>query len=310
MGYYFPIFKETEYEDCNVIDYLKFNEIVNTIVLEFHSILKKNFPEDYLANFNKNLMTLKYYDERTSFFKKVIDFIRSGGAIGFYNTHNNELHVFNSIDNYDVFRHVIMHELLHMASTSNTFTCGLEQRIVNNKNKIVFFGEGLNEGCTEYLLSKYFGINESDVSYKEQVQMSKMIEKIVGKDLLEKSYFKNGMVPIINKLSDLSNDGLAVDTLLSIDNTIFLSDDYINGHYFREARDNISEIFLSKLNKELHSGNIDSDTYYTSKFIDCDVYRAFNYSFTRGNTTIDAVDDTIYIIDKDSVVQLKNIKHM
>lgn len=299
VGYYFPIYKENNYEDCNVNDYLKFNDIVNEIVIEFQSILKNNFSEDYLTNFNKNLKTLGFYDERTSLLKKIVDFFRSGGAIAYYNTHNNELHVFDSIDSYEKFRHVVMHELLHMASTSNTFTCGLEQRIVNSKNKIVLFGEGLNEGCTEYLLSKYFEINESDVSYKEQVQMIKMIEKIVGKDLLEKSYFKNGMVPIINKLSEVSDEGLAIDTILSIDNTVFLSDDYINGHYFNEARDNISDIILSKLNKELHNGYIDSDTYYTSKFIDCDVYRYFNYSFTQGNTTLDVDGDTTYILDKD-----------
>ena len=42
----------------------------------------------------------------------------------------------------------------------------------------------------------------------------------------------------------------------------------------------------SSLTIELEDGIIDDDTYHTSKYINCDVYRFFNYSFTKGNTSL------------------------
>ena len=297
-GYYFFNFSETKYSECEINDYLKFNDSVNKIIIKFQKCLKDNFPEEYLSNFNNNLRYLGFYDDRSNFLKRIKDLVKSGGAIASYDMFNNDLHIFSDVCSDEEFEHILMHELLHMASTSNITICGLNAIVMNTKNKMISFGDGLNEGYTEYLLSKYFNVPKESLFYKDQVQMAKMIEKIVGKDLMEKCYFKSGIVPIINKLSELSSSDLAIDTLLSIDKTTYRSSEYGNRRIFKDARNNISSIFLSKLNKELNNHIIDSDNYFTSKYIDCDVYRFFNYSFTKGNTTLDIEDDRVYILDK------------
>lgn len=297
-GYYFPTFFETKFSECDINDYLKFNDSVNRIIIKFQECLKNNFPKEYLSNFNNNLNTLGFYDDRSNFLKRIKDIVKSGGAIASYDMLNNDLHIFDNVCSDKEFEHILMHELLHMSSTSNKTICGLNTIVMNSKNKIISFGDGLNEGYTEYLLSKYFNVPINSIYYKEQVQMAKMVEKIVGKDLMEKSYFKSGIVPIINKLSYLSTCDLAIDTLCSIDKTTYRSSEYGNRRLFRDARNNISKIFLSKLNYELKNNIIDSDTYHTSKYINCDVYRFFNYSFTKDNTTLDIDDDRVYILDK------------
>lgn len=297
-GYYFPMFLETKYSECDINDYLNFNDSVNKIIIKFEEKLKDNFPGDYLSNFNNNLKALGFYDDRLNFFKRITDLVKSGGAIAYYDMFNNDLHVFDNVCSDKDFEHILMHELFHIASTSNITNCGLNSIVMTSKNKIISFGDGLNEGYTEYLLSKYFDIPKNSVFYKEQVQMAKMIEKMVGKDLMEKSYFKSGLITIINKLSELSSCDLAIDTLLSIDKTTYRSSEYGNRRIFKDARNNISDIFISKLNKDLEDGIIDDDTYHTSKYINCDVYRFFNYSFTKGNTSLSFdCDDKVYILD-------------
>lgn len=99
-----------------------------------------------------------------------------------------------TIDNFSVSKH----ELLHL-STLEGDACGFYQ---TNKNNLA---EGLNESYTQLLSERYFYENIGEAYFYETFFCG-ILEKIVGKEKMEKFYFEVSLASLINELQQYENN--------------------------------------------------------------------------------------------------------
>lgn len=87
---------------------------------------------------------------------------------------------------------VSYHELFHLASLNKKFQTGGFSNFSN-------FGVGIDEGFTQYMAEKHFNENVGK-AYHLLIIIVEFLEKIIGKDELEKIYFNSPIA--INRLID------------------------------------------------------------------------------------------------------------
>ena len=160
----------------------KFNEYIN----KFINFINTN-PNIDLKLFYQNLKSLIIEEKRT--FNQLF-FIKSLTK-GHYDGYDNKIVVLEEDNFYSIY-----HELLHCASRriiENEMNVGFHKFSVNETNgKIIFnMGKSLNEGYTTLLEKRYFGCIEHTQKrgYVIEEFISLMLEKIVGKEVMEKLYF-------------------------------------------------------------------------------------------------------------------------
>ena len=107
-------------------------------------------------------------------------------------------HIFNKLELYQIEdRRELTQELLRIASTTKVFGhifSGFSQtRLLSN------VGNGLNSGYTQVLNDRYFNYHSTDKNYPEQL-FAKCIEKMVGKDNMERYYFMGELSFLIEDL--------------------------------------------------------------------------------------------------------------
>ena len=95
----------------------------------------------------------------------------------------------------------LIHELLHLSSSFETDLCGFMAYDEDEEQ----CGMGLNEGYTEYILSKYFYENK-DSPYGLETICAQLIEKIIGEDTMEKLYFEGNLKGLIQVLSKYTTE--------------------------------------------------------------------------------------------------------
>lgn len=111
---------------------------------------------------------------------------------------------------------ILTHEYLHMATTlenSSEYRSGFH--IITNSNSDVELdiGVGLNEGYTEVINQRYFNTSNDSIYYF-QVKIAKVIEKIIGKDIMEKAYFDLSLDTVIEELYKYGNTKDEIDEFL------------------------------------------------------------------------------------------------
>lgn len=128
------------------------------------------------------------------------------------------------------FKSVIMHEILHLASSVVTKKCiysGFQQ--VDRKSGSII-GIGLNEGYTNLLDKRYFGDYEEkkkdDLRYTYTVTTSiaSLIENFVGKENMEQWYFSADLRSLVDYLSEYISRDECITFLVAIDNVYDLVD--------------------------------------------------------------------------------------
>lgn len=139
---------------------------------------------------------------------------------GSYKPFHNQISIFEKNDL------TLSHEFLHMASTSPTNPPMTGFSIVsldNEKQNIIFFGDGLNEGYTELLNIRIFGNDRSQCAYAANVRIVRLLECFFDNyrdmewayfhnniDLLYRAFCKYGtrseFFTIINQLDLFLND--------------------------------------------------------------------------------------------------------
>lgn len=211
-GLYIPVSDIEEKHDCCIYKELKYDDKFNKILFEFNGIINDLFP-DYTNSFNKNIKSLKINDYKFNLFKYLLNW---NSANAYYDCYDNEITFLNKIKEEKDVRRILMHELLHLSSSKGLVFCGLSNEVLSMRGPITL-GNALNEGYTEYLNKKYFSKEESK-SYRNQIVMAQMIEKIVGPKTMIDAYFNCDLLRIINKLRYYSKDLLLpVDTLIDMD---------------------------------------------------------------------------------------------
>ncbi|MBQ7140035.1 MAG: hypothetical protein IJO32_00865 [Bacilli bacterium] len=170
---------------------------------EFENKLYSNIPSQYLKNYNNNINNLKYYNNNNDLNKIV-------GTSGYYDVKTNRM--VNILSN----RHVIFHELMHMASSNGKY-CGFS----NGKTAI-----GLTEGYTEYLVKFLFP--DKYIGYPKEVQIIKILNSIIGEEKIMQYYFTNNLEGLKKDLISIYGTQKDVDNLIKlIDNYNITNDDKI-----------------------------------------------------------------------------------
>jgi len=177
----------------------KFNEYINTFI----TIMSKN-PNINLKLFYENLKTLIIKEKKNL---NNIFLIKISGR-GFYDLDENKI-LIQRDDNF----FTIYHELLHCASrkvTNTQINTGFYKFIIDKKTKKITFkiGKALTEGYTTLLEKRYFDCIEHTQKYGYSVEtfIAEIVEKIVGKDEMEKLYFNADFDGLIQNLKQFSNE--------------------------------------------------------------------------------------------------------
>ncbi len=162
-------------------------------VLRFTDVLKKNFEEKDIILFLNNLNNVNIVSNH----KKHVfgDNSKIVGTAATYDTRKNSIVIINKNS-----KNAIFHELFHMSSTkkeNGVIYCGFSQ---TDNIKHINIGDGLNEGYTELLASRYFYKDDDGVSYPYLVYVSMLLELIVGKDKMEKMYMNASLYDLIDEL--------------------------------------------------------------------------------------------------------------
>jgi len=168
----------------------KLKEKFHLYLHDFVSKLNKNLKDCNFENFCNNVKNVKIKEK----YSKIKGFF----IYASYFTKDNKIALYNKN-----FENHLSHELLHMASTKKInkklILCGFGIIDLKKRKK---YGMFLNEGYTEYLNSIYFNIGGT---YTTQVDFIKMLEKIIGKELMQKMYFNSDLKGLINELIKYKN---------------------------------------------------------------------------------------------------------
>lgn len=176
----------------------KFNEYINNFI----NFINSNQNID-LKLFYENLKNLVI--KKKTLFNKF--FFIKYNIRGYYDGLKNKIVIIKEDNFYSIY-----HELLHCASRKiigNEINIGFHKFIIDNKsNKIIFnMGKSLNEGYTALLEKRYFSnIKHNQKSgYIIEEFIASMIEKIIGKDHMEKLYFNADLCGLINYLKEFAS---------------------------------------------------------------------------------------------------------
>lgn len=93
----------------------------------------------------------------------------------------------------------VYHELLHLASirvSGSTEYCGLSESYYVYGDS---FGKGLNEGYTQLIKERYFGL-DNHLVYPIEVKIASLLEILVGQDFMEKCFFQANLKVLCEKL--------------------------------------------------------------------------------------------------------------
>lgn len=151
-------------------------------ILELVKILNKELPDVDLTNLKNRLSNIQI--------KKLNKFISNN--VSMYSNVNNILYLNGEkLNEYDA-KHVLMYELLNIASSTDTKRGFIEDGRF----------EALNVGYTEILANFLVGNESEKTMYQEQAIETNLISIIIGNDVLKKAYFRNDTELLIQGFND------------------------------------------------------------------------------------------------------------
>lgn len=251
--------------------------------------VEKFIPFNLRKNFYKNLknLTIEYIgtvDLNCAYNEEF------NGSLSAYDYKTNTIEVnLNAINNAvanveknkkqkyeELFRHALIHELLHMASTNykklKPTKTGLGYIDACNEDITLI---GITEGYTELLASEIEKENITFLKnnpYVYQILLSKQIEIIVGKSVMTESYFTESADKLIKKRLKKINSDLPVETLLElISSTLYEQYDEDSLYFILcEIQKKLKELCKIKyLNQELSDKELEE---FKSYIIDKNLY--------------------------------------
>lgn len=275
----YKLVKENNYNEIINKNFIKENKKIKGKFKEYLNIFTNILNEDLkncnFNNFNNNIKELNIL-EKYSEYKGFIKYAS-------YYTKDNKIEIYNKKIEQSIF-----HELLHMASTKQ-----INNKLILSGFSIIDFkslkkyGVFLNEGYTEYLNSKYFGIANT---YKTQIEFLKMIEKIIGGDLMQQMYFNADLKGLINELLKYNNTKKEVLEFI-------LNTDIIHKYRFslsplkrlklKRACIKVNEFLINSYNNKLikemknHKSIITESTKFMNDLISIQIDFKSNYYYIR-----------------------------
>lgn len=207
--------------NCNDVRHLSLEECLkfgdnNEIIKDFYTILEQKLGHCDLSAFYTNMGTLRIKSSNDSFLFKLLDALtgtRTGGA---YLPKHNSIHVDDEpFGRNSLKRHILTHELLHMASSrrDNDFIYSG----FHIQGKKMDIGSGINEGYTELLNGRYFAAARTNDSYYDLQMLAVGIEDIVGQENMEEMYFSNDLSGLIESIAKYSSKDEAIELIAKMD---------------------------------------------------------------------------------------------
>ncbi len=231
------------------IDKEQIEETTYEVIMEFLDIMQKNFSEDSLKFFYNNINNLKIAN------LKADDVNSSSKTVGTYNVKKNEIAILEDDNECTMF-----HELFHMASSyydskAKAEFCGFHQT-----NPTISIGVGLNEGYTELLTIRF---TKKNYSYIYETYIADIIEKIIGKDKMQKLYFSANLFGIIDELSKYEKKDKVIKFIQAIDiytkynsiNRILPKKKEIIAESIETIEEFLIQIKLKKIKEDIESEN-------------------------------------------------------
>lgn len=256
--------QEYNLKEYDISFILRYGDKFNNIIKEFNDIINKDFNK-YNVIYSRNIDHLNIMEYKFNIIDKVRKFFGSK-TTAFYDMYDNSIHMIENIKNEETFRRVVMHELLHMASSYEYMFSGVSQDIlIEDKYKTI--AHSINEGFTEYINSKYFSKVVSN-TYRHQVQYTYGISRIIGDDRILDNYFNKGLSGLVRDLSSYISKNEAIDLILDIDKIYKKYDKKLD----KQIKYKISNIYLDKLNNDFTLNKIDQYDYDRNKFLFYNTY--------------------------------------
>lgn len=293
----------------------QFDERFNEYINKFIYFININ-PNVDLKLFYENLKSLIIKEKRT--FNTLL-FIKSHTK-GHYDGYNNKILVLRDDNFYSIY-----HELLHCASRriiENEMNIGFHKFVVDEKNaKIIFnMGKSLTEGYTTILEKRYFSSIEHTQKrgYIIEEFISSMLEKIVGKEQMEKFYFNADLDGLINYLKQFSNEEDIYLFLEHFDKILVTAQKKIKPkeaeYIYKFIGGFLLKIYVYRLGMLIENNTITREEFL--KAIDDFIkVLSINYVFDKKNTyffltkeftdqILDEINETLDDIQKNKIMQL------
>lgn len=167
-----------------------FKQRYEDMISDFEEKISQEAPYVDLDNFHKNLESLTVSGYNFFFYNYM-----SGKRVkGSYSLINNEIF----IDKKGTLR-VFGHELLHVASSvidGDEYKSGFHYANIKER---IHLGKYFNEGYTEVLADRYLGLRTNPAYAKDKV-FAALIEDVVGKQTMERLYFKADIKGLFSEL--------------------------------------------------------------------------------------------------------------
>ena len=184
-------------------DILDFRGYVRPIIDEFISVLEKNFPEDVIDHFYQNISTLKLVKKKRM----------PSQAVGAFNRKKNE--ILYKDDATEELDYTLFHEFFHLASCHDK-KVGFHDYSVNR-------GWGINEGFTEFLTVKHFGLDEDSVGYLFEISVVNILNSILGEEKMTELYMNANYLGFSLLLEQYLDRKESDDFVQKIDRFTFLT---------------------------------------------------------------------------------------
>ncbi|MBO5376667.1 MAG: hypothetical protein J6A52_07465 [Bacilli bacterium] len=198
------------------------NEYLESIidVEKFEATMKTFFREEDLANFYRNLSSIKEMKSGMFNVVKFAKYLISGGAnvAGDYSAYSNTMKTNNSF--LSKLMGATTHELLHASSTrydkeQGVIYTGFQQIKVNN---FEHHGIALDEGFTQLLNEKYFVAPDYSspfskefqeallaTSYTDEKKIVTLLADSIGLEKMKSLYLNGNLMGLVEELSKYSN---------------------------------------------------------------------------------------------------------
>lgn len=192
------------------IENINFNNFNSNVIYFYNKI--KNIPNINLSNFNNNIKTLNIDYEYTEI---------EDGLVGYYDSNKNIIRLLPEDSTLS-----INHELMHMTSNyrdKDIIYTGFSQ-IRDYENDWDIIGSGLNEGYTELLSRRYFKKIPNYYVYSNEINIVKAIERIIGRNHMQKLYFNADLYTLTEDLCFYSPKNEVVKFVRNVDLCHYLDD--------------------------------------------------------------------------------------
>lgn len=179
-------------------DMYKGQPIIPEVLKKHVQVIENNIDKQNLNNLYNNLANVKLQKNMRMLLL---------GIKGKYNSERNELSY--SIDGS------IEHEIIHLASAYYDEKNNICQSGFVNYDKNLTIGKALNEGYTDLTARRLF--NKKTSFYNDEVRIVQFIELLFDKNKLQRYFFNNDIVTVVNTLCKYMKRDEAIKLLITFD---------------------------------------------------------------------------------------------